>query len=202
MDTRYETDDRGLIEACVKKDLAAWSAFTKKYSGLVFAAAGNRLAKCGSTLSPQDIEDIKQNVFALIWKDNLLETVRNRKNISCWLAVVSGNIAITYARKKRLEEPEERVSIFDKINGRELGELISCDRPNPTDEFAKNELAGRIEKAFKALPVKERLAIKLNLLHGKEYREIALILHVPVGTVSSRIKRAKEKLRKALRDYA
>ena len=81
-------------------------------------------------------------------------------------------------------------------------ELIPSTGLNPSDELAKNELSKKIEEAVDALPTKEKLIIKLNLIYEKKYDEIAKILNLPKGTVSSYIKRAKEKLRCALKDFA
>ncbi len=194
-------DDSGLIEGCIKRDLAAWSAFVTKYSGLLSLSIVNRLGKYGFHLPVEDIDDIKQEILASLWKDEKLKDVRNRQNISYWLAMVAGNKAITYLRKKRgLNEPRP-VSIFENIGEKSLEELIESPLPCPSEELAADELAGRIESEINALPAKEKLVIKLNILYGKKHDEIADILNMPSGTVSSCIKRAKEKLRIALKDF-
>lgn len=194
------TDDSGLIAACIRKDPAAWSVFTKKYSALIRAAAKRRLVKCGVNCSDEDVEDIAQSVLKSIWKDGLLATVRDRSGVSSWVAVVSANAAIAYARKRRTQEGPNTISIYEKIDDKELGDLIPAPGEDLSDELAKKEMSEKIGRAIEALPKKEKLAIKLNLFHGKKYQEVARIMRLPVGTVSSNIKRAKERLREAVRD--
>lgn len=200
MKIKISEDDIGLVEGCVKKDLVAWSSLIKKYSNLISISIENRLKIHGFTPSRQDIEDIRQNVLASIWKDEKLKNVRNRENISYWLAIVSGNEAIAFMRR-RAQEPPRMISLFDRIDERELSEFVSSTKISAEDESIKNEISKKVEKAVEALPVKERLTIKLNLFHNKKYHEIAKILNLPKGTVSSYIKRAKEKLRECLKDF-
>lgn len=200
MEKRNPENDAELIEACLNKDMAAWAVLVKKYSALVFIAIKSRLKDCNIVLPCQDIEDIRQNVFASIWKGEKLRTVRSRKNIRYWLAIVSGNTAIEYIRSKRAYNPSEPVSLFVRISTKGLSELVPSTALNPHDESVTKEAAGLIESAIGSLPAKERLIIKLNLLYDKKYREIAGMLNLPPGTVSSCIKRTKERLRESLKD--
>lgn len=200
---KYERcgDDSELIEGCISRDLAAWSGFVAKYSGLLSLSIVNRLRKYGLHLPGEDIEDIKQDLLASLWKDEKLKDVRNRQNISYWLAMVAGNTAITYLRKKHAVFEPRTVSISENFDEKSLEELIGSGLPCPSEELAGKELAERIESEIDALPAKEKLVIKLSILYGKKHDEIADILNMPSGTVSSRIKRAKEKLRKKLQEF-
>jgi RNA polymerase sigma-70 factor (ECF subfamily) len=193
-------DDAELIERCIQKDLAAWSIFIKRYSPLVSASIANRLKKHGIQSSSADIDDIRQNTLTAIWQENKLATIKNRGNVAYWLAIVSGNEAIEYARRRRFKEPRPTISLSEKMDEKELSDVIASAAPGPRDEIARDELAKRIEAAIGSLPDKERLVIKLNLLHDKKYGQIAAILNMPAGTVSNYIKRAKEKLKAALKD--
>ena len=201
MSTGYEKDDSGLVGACLRKNHSAWAVFAKKYSGLIGLAAKKRLEKYGLASSPEDIEDIRQDVLGSIWKTGKLATVSDRSDISSWLAVVSANAAIAHARKRRTQEgPDEPVSIFETVDDRELCEFIPAPANDLKDELARKDLSEKIGRAIEALPKKEKLAIKLNLFHGKKYHQIARIMSLPPGTVSSYIKRAKERLRAAVSD--
>ena len=193
--------DSKLVEGCINRDLASWSLLVKKYSGLISISINNRLKKYGFDLSPEDIEDIKQDVLKSLWKDGKLNSVRNRENISYWLAMVAGNKAITYLRKKRAVLEPRPISIFENQGEKSLEELIGSSGASPSEELAAKELAGQIESEINALPAKEKLIIKLNILYDKKHDEIADILNMPSGTVSSCIKRTKEKLRKKLQEF-
>lgn len=200
MPTGSPGDNERLIEACLNKDAAAWSAFISKYSAFVSIAIESRLKRCGCAMARQDVEDIRQDVFALIWKGEKLRTVRNLKTIYYWLAIVSGNAAIEHARRMRRGETYKTVSIFDRLDEKELVELIPSVGPSPRDDMKREEISRHVESAMESLPEKERLIAKLNILYGKKYREIADMLNLPGGTVSSYLKRAKEKLKESLMD--
>lgn len=193
-------NDRYLVEACIKRDLMAWNAFIKKYSRLVSVSIQNRAKKYGFNLSSQDIEDIRQNAFTSIWKDNKLAGVVNRGDVSYWLSIVSGNEAMLHLRNKETRQMQDSISLLDKINGKELSEIIPSDNIDPHDEAVKNELSGKIDEGMALLSAKEKLIIKLNLIHGKKYHEIADMLDIPKGTVSNYIKRGKEKLKEILKN--
>lgn len=194
----YEKDDRYLVEACIKKDIIAWSALVKKYSGLVYVAVENRLKKYGLNLSSHDIEDIRQDIFSDIWKSSKLSHITNRDDISYWIAVLSGNAAMEHFRSKESRQLQNTVSLSHKIDDKELSEIFTSDIPGPNDELTRVETEDRIDLAIESLPEREKIMIKLYLIHDKKYHEIAEFLGVPKGTVSSYIKRAKEKLKKTL----
>jgi RNA polymerase sigma-70 factor (ECF subfamily) len=195
-----EKNDRHLIEACIKKDLVAWSGLVKKYSGLIYVSIENRLRKYGLNASSQDIEDIRQNILSDIWKTGKLSYITNRDDISYWVAIFSGNAAMEHFRSREARQMQNAVPLSHKIDEREIDEIFPSGRPGPNDELARAETEERIDLAVESLPAREKIIIKLYLIHGKKYREIAEFLGLPKGTVSSYVKRAKEKLKEALID--
>lgn len=194
-------DDLKLVEGCINREIIAWSQLVNKYSNLISASIKARLKKYGITVSYQDVEDIQQNILASIWEDEKLKTIKNRKDISYWIAIVSGNAAIRYMYDKRFSEAPRTISLFEKIDEKELAQLIPATQSNTINELTRTELSKKIDTAIESLPSKEKLIIKLEILHNKKYSEISDILNIPHGTVSSYIKRAKEKLRIALKDF-
>lgn len=195
-----EKNDQYLIEACLKKDLVAWSLLVKKYYGLVYVSIENRLKKYGLDASLHDIEDIRQNIFSDIWKNGKLSHITNRDDISYWIAVLSGNAAMEHYRSREARQSRNTVPLYHKIDEEELNEIFPSDIPGPNDELARAETEERINLAIESLPGTEKIMIKLRLIHDKKYHEIAEFLGVPKGTVSSYIKRAKEKLKEALKN--
>lgn len=179
-------DDSGLVERCILKDTSAWSLLVEKYSVLIKSAITNRARKYGVTLPRHDIEDIMQDILTGMWTGNKLLGVKNRKDISCWLAIVSGNAAAQY-----LSDKDDTEALSEE-------ETAYADTPPamPPDEETLSEIDAAIEK----LPPRERLIIQLHLFHDKKYREIADMLDIPRGTVSSYIKRSKNRLKKKLKN--
>jgi RNA polymerase sigma-70 factor (ECF subfamily) len=200
MKDAYPEDDSNIVKACVNGDLSAWSRLTQKYERLIYAAIVSCLGKYGFTLPPQDIEDIRQNVLTAVWKGGKLKNIKNRKNISYWLAIVSGNKAMEYMRAKRSQDIPKPIGLTYE-SGEELKEPAYAFGADASDDLTRKEILEKIEDAIDALPYKEKLMIKLNIYHDKKFREIAEILNVPKGTVSSYVKRAKEELMRKLKDF-
>lgn len=191
--------DSGLVAACVKKDPAAWDYFVKKYSRLISVSIQVRIAKYAVTLPCQEIEDIKQAVLMSIWQKEKLRQIKDLRGISYWLSIVSGNEAFEYLRKKHGAKSPEMVPIYDKLGG-PIDDIAASENSSPSCELDSKEIVKKIEDAVELLRGKEKLIAKMNILFGKKYHEIAECLRIPEGTVSSYAKRAKDKLRRRLKD--
>ena len=194
-------DDRKLVEACIKKDLKSWSLLIAKYSRLVEIAAANRLKKYGFTLPKEDIEDIRQDVFTAIWSKDKLKSVADLNDISHWIAIVSGNMAMDRLRGSKNRELLDTIPIHEKFKEGYLADVLLSKKLRTEDDKAEKQLAKKIDAAMATLPCRERLIIELHLIHGKKYYEIVELLEMPYGTVSSYIKRAKERLRTKLKEF-
>jgi RNA polymerase sigma-70 factor (ECF subfamily) len=194
-------DDKELVEACLRKDMAAWGVFVNKYSRLISISINMRFKKYGFTPATHDIEDIRQDILTSIWLDGKLGSIRNRRGISYWLAIVSGNAAVEYMRGQRRDALKKAVSLSRPAGEDELIDLLPSSTATPSEELSRKEALEEIIRAIGSLPVKEKLIMKLNILQGKNYGEVAGILRLPEGTVASYVKRAKERMRKILKKY-
>jgi len=189
--------DKPLVEACINKDALAWERLVRRHFELILASIKNRLRRYGFDPACEDTEDIRQDVVAAIWRENKLESVRNRDNIACWLSIVSGNMAILHMRKKLPYAPRPMPIADETDEDNSLG--AAFDKTDICESLDRKEARRWIEESINALPTKEKLVVKLHLLYGKKFHEVAEILHMPIGTVSSHAKRAKTKLREKLK---
>ena len=201
MDKDHFDDDAHLIRSCIAKDHSAWDFFTKKYSRLILSSISNRLRKYGIYPKTDDLREIQQNVLSLLWETGMLAEIRNTESFKYWLAVVSGNTALRYMKKKSRITRLAPVSLSETIGDTELVNILPSGALTPSQEIDRSELIGKMDEAIESLPVKEKLILKLNILHGKKYEEIARITALPRGTIANCINRAKEMLRKKLQDY-
>jgi RNA polymerase sigma-70 factor (ECF subfamily) len=201
MALKEDAGDRALVRACIDKDLKAWSILVNKYSRLVDIAAVCRLKKYGFTLPKEDIEDLRQDVFTDIWSRDKLKNISDLDDISHWLAAVSGNMAMSRVRSRSNRDRSNTVPIDKKYREAYLADILPSKAPDPGDEMLKKEMIQQIDSAIERLPCRERLMIELHLTHDKRYDEIADLLGVPQGTVSSYIKRARERLKTAIKDF-
>jgi len=182
-------DTHGLIEHCINREEKAWSEFIDRFSGLVYYSARERLKRNGFSFSEQDIQDIVQNVFIDIWEKSSLSEVRERHKIKAWLSIVGQTRALNFMRKKRerLLREEELFKIENMVSDKE--------------EEYRIELVEELEKAIENFSPREKIILKLNIIHGKTHKEIADFMNMPINTVSTIIARRKELLRKTLNNF-
>ena len=130
-------------------------------------------------------EDIAQDVFLAAYR-KLASFDIARSRFSTWLFTIARNRSINELRKIR------RVSVERPPN--------SSDSSEPADALARKEFFSRLDEALQGLGVRQKTAFVLAEFEGLRYEEIAQIEGVRIGTIKSRINRAKKKLRLALKD--
>lgn len=168
--------DRALVEAAAAGSRDAFDELMCRHQVAIFNLI-RVLAIRGA-----DADDLAQEVFVRAWKG--LRRFRGESSFRTWLYRVALNVA-------RTERARQRSLLRWLRPVGDAPEIASGDPP--VDRI----LAAReaVEYALRSLPDDLRTAVTLRDLQGLEYREIATILNVPIGTVESRIFRARERLR-------
>jgi RNA polymerase sigma-70 factor (ECF subfamily) len=183
--------DRALVEAAAGGSRDAFDELIRRHQSAVMTLARVLTAGRG------DADDLAQDVFVRAWRS--LGTFRGDSTFRTWLHRVAINVIRTsQSRQGRL------LRMFT-ARGRD-GEPLDGDRGGPAADPASGEepvdatLARRqvIDRALAALPDELRVAVTLRDLQGLDYKEIAAALAVPIGTVESRIFRARQKLKPLL----
>jgi len=193
-----------LIEGCIRKDKRSWDIFVERYSKVVYWAIRDRLKRFGYNFEDEDINDIHQDVFIALWAGDKLKQLKERDKVAGWLAMVAGNAAIDHFRRMKRQSPPNSISIYEEIykdgdgEARTLEEVLPSGAAGPDRQAQLGEAREVLESAIGALKLKERIAVKLNLLHGMKHGEIADALNIPVNTVSTTIARAKKDLKEKL----
>jgi len=188
----HRNDIKLLIESCINRDEEAWSRFMRRFSGLVKWAAADRLRNWGSAVSSEDTEDIAQQVFSEIWEKNKLAEVRNVKTIEAWLAIVAGNCACNFIRSRKRKDPPMLESLLDRKG--KIEEVIS-ESPDAGAMLEEAETSAFLDKFIGRLSPAYRTTLILYYFYDKKHREIAELMKMPVGTVSTIIKRVKDTLK-------
>jgi RNA polymerase sigma-70 factor (ECF subfamily) len=107
-----------------------------------------------------------------------------------WLLTIVRNVSYTWLRKRRPEELT--LSLDEEIHGREEG------GPSPEGEVLRRAVGRSVKQALETLPLELREVIVLRELEGLSYAEIASVAEIPIGTVMSRLSRARSRLRNLL----
>lgn len=168
--------DRPLVEAAAAGSRAAFDELICRHQTAIL----NLMRAL--TVSAADAEDLAQEVFVRAWRS--LRTFRGDSSFRTWLCRVAINVARTDRARRR--NASRWVQPAADAREPESGEA-------PIDAIlARRQM---IERALASLPDDLRAAITLRDLQGLEYREIAQVLEIPIGTVESRIFRARQQLK-------
>jgi RNA polymerase sigma-70 factor (ECF subfamily) len=154
------------------------------------------------TRNPADAEDLVSETIMRAWAN--FGQLADRQAFPKWLFRILTNAFVSDRRRTRHERAN--VSLSDDGEGFSLFERLH--QPfllwwgNPERELVNRLLREDIERAFDALPEEFRIVVILIEINGQSYAEAADILGVPIGTVRSRLSRARSALQRALWEQA
>ncbi|MBL0599949.1 RNA polymerase sigma factor RpoE [Aeromonas jandaei] len=180
--------DEQLVERVQRGDKAAFNLLVKKYQHKVV----NLIARYVN--NPGDVPDVAQEAFIKAYR--ALPTFRGESAFYTWLYRIAVNTAKNYLTSQGRRPPSSDVEADEAESyggGGALQEVSTPENLALTDEIKRT-----VFSAIEALPEDLRTAITLRELEGLSYEEIAEIMDCPVGTVRSRIFRAREAIDKKL----
>ena len=149
---------------------------------------------------PAAAEDLVQDTYVRAYR--FFSKYERGSNCKAWLFTILKNTFINRYRKAR-SQPESVA--FDAIEGHVEGEIVEPgDQParNPEDLVSDARLGEAVRSALQTLPPDYRMVVILSLVEGYTYKEIASIMSCPIGTVMSRLYRARQVLQSALAGQA
>ncbi|MEZ6962858.1 MULTISPECIES: RNA polymerase sigma factor RpoE [Aeromonas] len=180
--------DEQLVERVQRGDKAAFNLLVKKYQHKVVNLVSRYVN------NPGDVPDVAQEAFIKAYR--ALPTFRGESAFYTWLYRIAVNTAKNYLTSQGRRPPSSDVEADEAESyggGEALQEVSTPENLALTDEIKRTVFA-----AIEALPEDLRTAITLRELEGLSYEEIAEIMDCPVGTVRSRIFRAREAIDKKL----
>lgn len=181
------TDDQALIEACRAGRPEAFGELVSRYQDRLYPTAV-RL-----TGQPDDAYDLLQDAFLRSFEK--LDRFQGESSFYTWIYRIMVNLALS-ARRRSRARPR-------LVEAGEIGPHREPQDPSPlTNPALPVELAERdamIQSALNALPADFRVVVVMKEFDGLRYEEIATALGIPVGTVRSRLHRARLELHDRLR---
>ncbi len=191
--------DKRLIDELRRGLSTAWAEMVRLYLKLVYHVVRKTLATYGRGGTEQDVEDITNELFQALVRDNYraLGTIGEPYDLKAWLAVSARRRAIDFVRKKRLAS----VSLDEAKDGEgeTLGAAVALKEAGD-DGSAREEHRSAVAQSMESLNAKERLVVQLFYLKGKKYREIAELTGVNPNSISPTLARAVEKMQRYLAD--
>jgi RNA polymerase sigma-70 factor (ECF subfamily) len=186
--SEVDTREAALIERCTAGDEAACTELVAAHQRMVYALALHLLGDKDEAL------DLSQEVFLRVFRT--LSSFRGHSALRTWIYRIVVNQARNRQRWWRRRHRASQVSLDDHL--RQCGEIESTTITLPDRLLASKETAARIWQALERLPFDQRTALILREVDGLRYEEIAYSLGVAVGTVKSRLTRARQALRAEL----
>ena len=174
-----------LLPRCRSGDEGAWHELVTLHNRRVFGLAYRFAGRV------DEAEDLTQEIFIKVYKT--LDRYREAEGpFPGWLMAVARNHAIDHYRRRKQE-------LLRRTEDPEILETAPAREEHPVVGLERQERARLVHRGLRALPSDLRLPLILCDLQGLPYDEIATTLKVPLGTVKSRINRARLELAKRLK---
>jgi RNA polymerase sigma-70 factor (ECF subfamily) len=180
---KVEHHEGQLIQAACRGDAAAFGALVRKYQNRLCTSLTHI---CGSL---EEAEDVAQDAFVQAYVK--LRTFAGESAFYTWLYRIAVNAAISKRRRRR-----ETASVDVKRSEHGLEPLDDGERAD--ERLLREERAAAVQRALSRLSAEHRAILVLREIDDRDYEEIADILQLPVGTVRSRLHRARLQLKEQL----
>ncbi|MHB1461414.1 MAG: sigma-70 family RNA polymerase sigma factor [Armatimonadota bacterium] len=184
-----EIADIELVKRAQGRDRDAFDLLVRRYENyaynLCYRLTGNAA----------DASDVLTDGFTRAW--NGLVNFRGDANFRTWMHRIMVNTFLDF-RKKAMARPSYSLDQAIEMTDQNLQRQIQDDSPGPADILDTKELQNELQKALMKLPDDRRMLLVLFHFEEHSYEEISEILGLPVGTVKSRLNRARLSLREIL----
>jgi RNA polymerase sigma-70 factor (ECF subfamily) len=185
------SSDEILVEKCQNGDKQAFELLIKKYQRRIFHLIYR------ITQDPTVVEPIAQEVFLKAYRS--ITSFRGSSQFYTWLYRIAVNTSLSHIKKESVEENRER-SLEHDLHASIL-QSESLKTEDPEELFIRKEFLKHLLDSLRRLPEDLRTAVILREFSGLNYEEISEVMEIPLGTVRSRIFRARARLREMLEPY-
>jgi RNA polymerase sigma-70 factor (ECF subfamily) len=179
-------DDHRLIAECLKGRTAAFGELVCRYQDRLYNTVYRLLDNA------EDAQDVVQEAFLSAYQS--LDSFKGDSQFYTWLYRIAFNTAISLKRKQRVV-----LSLHTAREGGEVEPLDGSEFSQPEHALEKVEEERRIQHALNRLSPEHRAVLIMKDMEGQKYETLAEILQVPIGTIRSRLHRARLELRELLK---
>jgi len=182
------TDDKDLIVRVLAGDQDAFAQLVKTYETQVYNLCLRMVA------NQEDAKDLAQEAFLKAWRG--LRFYKFESAFSTWLYRLTSNVCIDFLRRQKRRPVVSLTMQEDEEDAVELE--IPDSAPQPEEQILYREQKSAIAAAMNQLEEEFRLVLTLRVIEDLPYEEIAEIMDLKIGTVKSRLARARNKLKSLL----
>lgn len=159
---------------------------------------GTRVRSLVHRMVGTDAEDLVQEIFLQVYR--ALPGFRGEAKVATWLYRIAANQCLDHLRHRR--RSETKVVHLAEPSLEEVAEAAEARLQASPEELAEaRDLAREVRRSLESLPDDLRVVVVLRDFEGLAYRELAAVLGLPLGTVQSRLHRARELLKRRLAPY-
>jgi RNA polymerase sigma-70 factor (ECF subfamily) len=180
-------------QAGLHPDKAAFSELLRRYQ--------THVEKVLYHLAPdwQDRADLAQEIWIRVYRN--IKRLQEPKKFRGWLSRIATNLFYDELRKRKRVRPPLSLDAPRSYDDSNMDWEIPADVPGPDENLSTREFYDQLQDAIADLPEAFRVTIVLREIEGLAYEEIAEITGVSLGTVKSRIARARQRLQSQLKNY-
>jgi RNA polymerase sigma-70 factor (ECF subfamily) len=186
-DKIVNTDDRRLISECLKGRTEAFGELVRRYQDRLYNALFRVLNNA------EDAADVVQEAFLNAYQS--LNSFKGDSEFYTWLYRIAFNAAITLKRKKRSLLSLDWSRDDEETTNEPFDDSLYT---SPSEAMERSEDEAKLQEALNRLSPEHRVVLVLKEIEGQKYEEIAEILDVPIGTIRSRLHRARAELKDLL----
>ena len=183
--------DKRLIVKSQNGDITAFEKLIESYQKKVFNIA------LGIIGNYDDASELAQEVFIKIYKS--INSFKGDSSFSTWIYRITTNVCLDEIRKRK---KAYTVSLDEDIELKEgnVNRQIADERYTPHENFERKEINKVLRDSIAKLPEDQKIAVVLRDIQGFSYDEIAKYTNCSLGTVKSRINRARQNLRSIINE--
>lgn len=188
MNSKDESDDLKYVKKSLSGDAKAFEWIVRTYEKRIYFTVVQMV------MNHDDADDVMQETFIKAYTK--LNTFDDSYPFYPWLYRIAVNTSLNHQKKKaRL-----RALPIDDLEGNHY-QADLAESPQQIRDMASGELISQLKKALERIPYEQRTVFILRVHDGLSYQEISDTLEISIGTVMSRLSRAREKLRGLLQNY-
>ena len=181
-----------LVNLAKQEDASALEEIVRRYQQKIYNSFCSLNPAC-------DLSDLTQD--ALVKMSKSIKNLKNPLKFNSWLQQIVHNLFFDFLRKKNRSKKIHTDNPIDDLSEGEFGPCVIDARKTPDQNTLACELKNKINKAIDDLPPLFKTIVLLREIDGLSYEEIAKLTKLNIGTVKSRLARARIKLKNELEPY-
>ncbi|MCS6862480.1 MAG: sigma-70 family RNA polymerase sigma factor [Abditibacteriales bacterium] len=191
--TGFFSSDEALVRRCQQGEWEAFDLLMRQHEAKVYNIAYRMLGH------PEDASDAAQEVFIRIY--HALPKFRGECAFSTWLYRIAVNVCLDAVRRRARQPSIHESALVDTEEEADFMDHVPDVHPDPERVVMQKELQRLVHEAIQTLSESQRVVLVLYDLEGFTYEEIAAMLRTSIGTVKSRLNRARLALKAKLEPF-